>query len=167
MASMESSLTPSAKAATLSTEVRGLPYATVTSRLKEVVVSAVARLCATSLDERLARGVPQETSKALQARAVLLGHDRTRQAMADSLMRLLDLALHKGRARRGRVEAVPDRLAGLLPLVDQVTAALREPGMSVQALATVSRLLTDGTGPVYNPRSTVDLASALRGTLPS
>jgi hypothetical protein len=87
--------------------------------------------------------------------------------MADSLMRLLDIALGTERAHRGTMEAVPGRLAGLLPLVDQVTAALRGPGMSVQALATVSRLLTDGTGPVYNPRSTVDLASALRGTLPS
>ncbi len=163
---MERSFTPSAKLAALGTESRVLPYGTVTSRLKEVVVRAVARLCATSLDERLASGMPQETSKALQARAVVLGHDRTRQAMADSLMRLLDIALGQERAHRGTVEAVPDRLAGLLPLVDQVTGALRAPGMSVQALATVSRLLTDGTGPVYNPRSTVDLASALRGTLP-
>ena len=163
---MESSFTRSAKISALGTERRGLPCGTATSRLEEVVVRAVARLCATSLDERLASGIPQETSKALQARAVLLGHDRTRHAMADSLMRLLDMALGTERARRGTAEAVADRLAGLLPLVDQVTAALRAPGMSVQALATVSRLLADGTGPVYNPRSTVDLASALRGTLP-
>jgi hypothetical protein len=166
MAIMESSFTPSAKTAALGTEVRGLPYGTLTSRLTEVVVRAVVLLRATSLDERLARGTPQGTSKALQARAVLLGDDRARHAMADSLMRLLDIELGKERAHRGTVKAVPDRLAGLLPLVDQVTAALREPGMSVQALATVSRLLTDGTGPVYNPRSTVDLASTLRGTLP-
>jgi hypothetical protein len=166
MASMERSFTPSAKLAAPGTERRGLPYGTVTSRLEEVVVRAVARLCATSLDERLASGMPQETSQALQARAVHLGQDRNRQAMADSLVRLLDIALHKERAHRATVEAVPDRLAGLLPLVDQVTAALREPGMSVRGLATVSRLLTDGTGPVYNPHSTVDLASALRGTVP-
>jgi hypothetical protein len=163
---MESSFAPSAKAPALGIEVRGLPLGMLTSRLEDVVARAVARLWATLLDERLARGVPQETSKPLQARAVLLGHDRTRRAMADSLMRLLDIALGKQRAHRGTFEAVPDRLVGVLPLIDQVTAALREPGMSVQALAKVSRLLTDGAGPLYNRGSTVDLASALRGTLP-
>jgi hypothetical protein len=123
----------------------------------------VARWRAARLDRALAAGTPPEASAALALRAQRLIEPERRHCIALALRRVL----HEGsRPRRTQVVSSAAPLAAAVDPLGLLADTLDEPGpVSAQGVAQALLLLTDGTGPLYNPRASVSLpASAARAT---
>jgi hypothetical protein len=120
-----------------------------------------ARLRAGRLDRALAAGTPPEASAALALRAQQLIEPGRRHCIAAALRRVL-------RERPGESQIMPARarLAAAINPLSRLADTLDEPGpVSAQGVAQALLLLTDGTGPLYNPRASVSLpAGAARAT---
>lgn len=114
-----------------------------------------ARWRSRRLDRALARGISPEAGPALALRARHLTELRRRRAIAGALRRVVRDAGRPSYARiapdRSRVEAARSELS---LLADAIAAPgpVAAPGVA-QALI----LLTDGTGPLYNPGSGASL----------
>jgi hypothetical protein len=119
-----------------------------------------ARVRSRQLDEELAEGTPPETAAALALRARRLTALSRRRAIAGSLRRVI----------RDACRGVPPSQARISPRLSQVIAAsddlarladaLAIPGpVAARGVAQAWILLTDGTGPLYNPNSTANLRS--------
>jgi hypothetical protein len=123
----------------------------------------MARLLAVSLDRRLAAGRPAESSTLLAARAQTLVAPDERRALASNWEHLLEVTRTQPGRRLRRVPVCRDRIAVAEPMIRQMILALVAPHpVPASGVAAVSRLLGDGTGPLYNRRSPTDLLSALR-----
>jgi hypothetical protein len=122
-----------------------------------------ARLRARSLDRALAAGRPSEASADVALRARRLTELSKRRELARTLKDLI-----------ARARPVPTSLAAarvpiarhaVLTYSDQLTRLVDElltPGpVAAAGVAQVQLLVTDGTGPLYNPTSRVDLATAV------
>jgi hypothetical protein len=120
-------------------------------RLRDRLVVALRSL---SLDTALADGTPSEAHGALALRARRLTSLPRRRELALAIRRLLREADRPARRSRLRVR----------PLTERVSAASRELAtlaeglgqstpVSARGVAQALILLTDGTGPLYNPRS--------------
>jgi hypothetical protein len=140
--------------------VTGVASLTVTvSRTPEIQIAPPARLRdrliigigPRHLDVALANGVPSETNSVLALRARHLTRQSRRRELAEGIRTVLD--------RAGRGPSL-----GISPLGARVTAAsdelarladsLAQPGpVAPRGVAQALLLLTDGTGPLYNPRS--------------
>ncbi len=121
----------------------------------------VARLRSASLDARLAAGSSPGSDLLLRARADQLGQEDTRRRLADGWGQVLAIAQGGRRRRSAQVAPVANRVVAALPAIDQLVARLRDPETPIDVVAGASRLLSDGTGPVYNRQSPVDLRVAL------
>jgi hypothetical protein len=141
----------------------------LTGRLDALVVACrprlsdrlTARLRARRLDRALAQGTPPEASAPLALRAQRLTEPDQRSSIARELRRILREAAHESRrpefARilpsRGSVWAARDELRRLAD-------TLEDPGpVAAAGVAQARILLTDGTGPLYNPGSRTTLLS--------
>jgi hypothetical protein len=130
----------------------------------------LARFLATRLDRELADGTSPEASASLAARAIRLTSLEFRRDLATSVQRILVAA--------GQPPAVPAsqavtayplrvplcrvRISQSAALLAELTAQLAEPGpVLVQGVAMVSRLLADGTGPLYRQACRDDLAAII------
>ncbi len=119
-----------------------------------------ARWRAHRLDLALADGVSPEASTALALRAQRLTEPDRRWSIAGALRRIVGEA-EAGRCRRralGRVapnaRAVQEAREALALLAD----TLADPGpVAAHGVAQAWLLVTDGTGPLYNPHSRVSL----------
>jgi hypothetical protein len=106
------------------------------------------------LDRALAQGAPPEASPALALRARRLTELPRRRSLAGAVCRIVREAhegSHRSRAMvqpdRNRVEAARDELTALADgLADPRPA-------TAHGVAQAWLLVTDGTGPLYNPRS--------------
>lgn len=116
----------------------------------------LARCAAARLDRELAAGTSPETSASLAARAMQLTSMKYRRELATSVRRML--------ATAGAPPAVTPTIAGhplRLPLsrarirqsavpLGALACSLTTPGpVPVQGVAMISRLLADGSGPLY------------------
>ena len=123
----------------------------------------MTRLLAPSLDRKLAEGRSPESHLLLAARSQILVSPVKRRALADAWADLLAQA----RTPTGpRHPAVPINGSSILSDELDVRALLavlvaQTPGQ-VRGIALLSWLLTDGTGPVYNPHRADELAGLLR-----
>jgi hypothetical protein len=121
----------------------------------------LSRAFGASLDRRLAAGCPPETALLLAARAQDIVSMRARQAMAADWDHLLRVA----RFSQSRSPLVPLRGRAIVaaePAIRELMRALINPlPVRAQGVAMATILLTDATGPVYNPHSPVTLAAAL------
>jgi hypothetical protein len=119
----------------------------------------LARLMGTTLDRQLAAGHPPEASRLLAVRARELASWEARSSLARHWENLLAVV---GR-RRAHVPLCRRRIDGaahdVREMVDALVVPLPTPARGV---AMASLLLTDGTGPLYNHDSAVDLHAALR-----
>ena len=102
------------------------------------------------LDVALANGTPPESSAALALRARRLTRLSRRRELARTIRRISQCA-PRGRwgvsPLRGRVAAASDEL-------ETLAEALAEPNpVSARGVAQALLLVTDGTGPLYNPYS--------------
>jgi hypothetical protein len=120
------------------------------------------RILGATLDRQLAAGCPPETNRLLALRAQELASWRFRSALAWHWQNLLAV-VERGTAR---VPLCRIRIADAVPDVREMCDALIlwRP-TPARGVAMASMLLRDGTGPLYNPESTVDIHEALRETI--
>jgi hypothetical protein len=141
------------------TIVTGDPLAVRPSRLTSRVL---ARLLGASLDRQLAAGHAPESSPLLAERAQHIVAIRTRQELARNWENLLRVARQTHGthhpARPIRSERVVAAESAVRELVRRLTVPLP---VAARGIAMATALLTDASGPVYNPRSRVSLAAAL------
>jgi hypothetical protein len=118
----------------------------------------VARWRARRLDLALAAGMPPEADPAMALRARRLTDLACRRSIAETLRRFVREA-HEGAApslvrifpSRRRVRSASDQLS-------QLANTLAEPGpVSAHGVAQAWLLITDGSGPLYNPSSPASL----------
>lgn len=126
----------------------------------------LARWRQTTLDTQIAAGLPAERLRLRAVRAGMLTEPARRRKLAKFWAALLtragDQALHARSwvpVQRSRVLAAEDEIRQLIALLG---AALPVPARGV---AMANLLLTDGSGPIYDPRSRVDLRAAVRDAI--
>jgi hypothetical protein len=110
------------------------------------------------LDLELAAGVPSEAAAPLALRARRLTQLSRRRSIADAFRRIVREA-HEG-ARLSYVRITPSRgrVALASDELSRLAATLAEPGpVAARGVAQAWMLLTDGTGPLYNPSSPANL----------
>jgi hypothetical protein len=129
-----------------------------------VIDRLLAQLQAPTLDRRLAAGSGHD--RLALVRADVLRERATRAALADGWAAVLERA---GRPRAmidARVPVVRARVgaaeADIRALIDVLRDSLPVPARGV---AMASRLLSDGTGPLYSARNREDLRAAVREAL--
>ena len=127
-------------------------------------------LLAARLDRELADGTSPETSASLAARAIRLTSMEFRRDLAASVQRILVAAgqppavpaWQAVAAHPPRVPLRRARISQSAALLAELAAQLAEPGpVPVQGVAMVSRLLADGTGPLYRQACRDDLAAII------
>ncbi|MGP0031826.1 MAG: hypothetical protein ACLPVF_15130 [Acidimicrobiales bacterium] len=120
-----------------------------------------ARLCAPSLDRRLASGRAPESHRLLAARAGQLVSPTLRTELAQNWRDLLELA-RRAPARNRCVPLCRDRIVAAEGAVQSMLSALSAPRpASARGVAMASVLLSDGTGLLYNHHCAADLRHAL------
>jgi hypothetical protein len=134
----------------------------------------LARCQAGRLDLELAEGASPEATPGLAARAMRLTSMAFRRDLAASLQRIVvatgepaqvrsaEVSAPKspGAARPPRVPLRHARISQSAGLLAELASRLAEPGpVPVQGVAIVTRLLSDGTGPLYREASRDDLAA--------
>lgn len=123
----------------------------------------LATLFGPILDRRLASGCPPESGPLMAARAERLVSVPRRRALVRGWQGVLDQAL---RAPRARNPHAPLRRARVIDASGEVRAmlgALSNPlPVSARGVAMASRLLSDGTGPLYNRNCPLHLSTALQ-----
>jgi hypothetical protein len=126
----------------------------------------MARVLASSLDRRLARGCAPESHRLLAARAQVLVAPVMRDVLSGNWANLLTRARTDPTTRDPRG---PLNRAGLLacePDVAEMLEMIRAPfPIAAAGVAMASDLLSDGTGPVYDRRRSADLALAIRAVM--
>jgi hypothetical protein len=116
------------------------------------------------LDEALAAGTPPEAGAALALRARRLTEPAERRSIADALRRVLREARERPRGSTARIVPSRKRVAAAARELSRLADVLSNPGpVSARGVAEAHLLLTDGTGPLYNPcRGSSLAASAAR-----
>jgi hypothetical protein len=110
------------------------------------------------LDLALAAGAPSETAAALAGRARRLTELSRRRSIADALRRVVREAHEGARPSLVRITPCRRRVAAASDDLSRLAATLAEPGpVEARGVAQAWILLTDGTGPLYNPSSTANL----------
>jgi hypothetical protein len=121
----------------------------------------VARLKSGRLDDELASGGLPQSSRLHAARADQLISPPFRTELADNWEQVLQIAAGKAPPGRGRFIRHRDRIDEAEPQIRELISALRAPSpVSVRGVAAAKQLLTDGTGPLYNPLITSKTALA-------
>jgi hypothetical protein len=114
------------------------------------------------LDRQLASGRPPAAGRVVAARAEYL-LSTARWELVQSWQRVLDQAGRAPRARNPHAPLCRDRIIGaggdVRTMLDVLSSRLP---VSARGVAMAGLLLSDGTGPLYNRSSTVNLPAALR-----
>jgi hypothetical protein len=119
----------------------------------------LARLRARRLDLALAQGAPPEQDAAVALRARRLIDPSQRRSMAEALRRMVRES-HEGRISYAHVHPCRRRVVAASEQLDELAEALSRPGpVAVHGVAEALILLTDGTGPLYNPTSAASLSA--------
>jgi hypothetical protein len=141
----------------------GLAAASI--RVQQGLRSMRARLGQARLDEQLAAGMRPDSDPLLRERARYLLSRDSRLKMALGLGR----ALHKGGRPALHSAQVPVRSQAIrdaAPTLEMLARRLRGSlPIGPQGAAKTKILLTDGSSPLYNPNSEVDLKTAARRAL--
>ena len=112
------------------------------------------------LDRALADGTPPEASAALALRAQRLTELDQRRTIADALRQILHDAREGHRTAPGRVPPSRARVTAASDELSVLADTLDDPGpVSAGGVAQAWMLLTDGTGPLYNPYTRVGLSA--------
>jgi hypothetical protein len=115
-----------------------------------------------ALDRRLASGRPPAAGRFVAARAEYLLSE-ARWKLAQSWQRVLDQARRAPRARNPHAPLcrvrIMDAESDVRTMLDALSSCRP---VSARGVAMAGLLLSDGTGPLYNRSSTVNLPAALR-----
>jgi hypothetical protein len=118
----------------------------------------VARLRSGRLDRALAAGAAPESTTALSLRARRLTALPNRRAIAQAYRRVVREARAPGRRSYVRTTACKSRVVAASEELGRLADTLAQPGpVAPQGAAEAFLLLTDGTGPLYNPKSQLSL----------
>jgi len=108
------------------------------------------------LDHQLAAGAAPSASPALARRAQVLRGWRVRHALARGLENAVVEAVGPPRQHGAAIPVQRDAVLAAQHDLLTLAAALRsEPGPDVRAIAIASVLLSDGAGPLFNPRASL------------
>jgi len=119
-----------------------------------------------ALDAQLAAGRPAEDERRRAVRASALVDPATRGALAGYWQEILARAARPPRPSDARVPLVRSRVLAADAEIRRLIAALRATApVPARGVAIASRLLSDGTGPLYNPKSALDLRLAVRSAI--
>jgi hypothetical protein len=125
----------------------------------------LTRVWGMPLDRRLAAGASPESGRLIALRARSLVVPARRQRLASDWDRLVRIA----RERPATVAHVPlrrDRIVGAEEDIRELQRALRASApVPARGVALASTLLSDGTGPLYNRNSRVDLRAAVQAAI--
>jgi hypothetical protein len=120
----------------------------------------VARWRPRPLDRALARGISPEASAALALRAHRLTEPDRRHSIANALRSILSEAHEGHRPALGRVMLSRARVKAARDELSRLADTLDEPGpVAAGGVAQAWILVTDGTGPLYNPASRIALGA--------
>jgi hypothetical protein len=123
---------------------------------------ALARAFGFQLDRQLAAGRPPESDRLLAARAQHLVSPATRRALADDWEYLLHVVKRAPAPTLGRMALRRSQIAAAESEVRKIAACLRTPlPVAAVGVAAANVLLTDGAGPLHNPRAEIALREAL------
>jgi hypothetical protein len=123
----------------------------------------LATLLGSVLDRRLAAGVSPEASRLLAARAERLASVAFRRNLVRAWNGVLEHALTAPRARDPHAPLCRDRVFAAVGDLQAMLSALSNPfPVPARGVALASRLLGDGTGPLYNRNCPLPLSDALR-----
>jgi hypothetical protein len=126
-------------------------------------VRALARIRPTSLDRRLAAGEGAATDRLLAARAHLIVARPGRLRLADDWEHLLTRARQPIVPRSLRLPVQSTEILAAEHQVRELVALIRQPAhVNPRGIALARLLLTDGAGPLHNPRRSADLIPALQ-----
>ena len=115
---------------------------------------------AARLDRALANGVAPEMSAALALRAQRLTEPDRRWSIAGSLRRIVRDAQQGRQAGPGRVTPDQHAVRAASQELTLLADTLADPGpVAAHGVAQAWLLLTEGTGPLYNPRSCEPLSA--------
>lgn len=127
--------------------------------LSDRLLVAVA---AAKLDRELANGVRQDASAALSRRAQRLIEPSTREQLGRQLRRIVKDA-HERAVTGARVPLNRNQVLEAEDDLRLLASRLQSPArVSARGVAKVRLLLTDGCGPLFYPRGTKDLGTAVR-----
>jgi hypothetical protein len=122
-----------------------------------------ARLQAPSLDRQLAAGRPPQSSRALGIRARQLSSPAGRRQLAEHWIHVLDLAGKPSVPRTPRAPLRRAAVAAAEPSVRQMIALLASSlPIDARGAARAFWLLRDGTGPLHDSRSPLELSAAVQ-----
>lgn len=122
----------------------------------------LAALFGPVLDRQLASGCPPESGALRAARAARLVSAPKRRRLVRDWQRLLDQASRPPRARNPHAPLCRERIIEATAEVRALLGALGTPlPVPARGVALASRLLSDGTGPLYNRSCAVPLSDAL------
>jgi hypothetical protein len=123
----------------------------------------LARLLSFRLDGELAEGRPPEWSRLHAARADHLESVTFRNELADNWDHVMEVAAGRtATPGRSRSPLRRDRVADAEPRIRELVTLLRGPQpVPARGVAVAHQLLTDGTGPLYQPASKTALSEAV------
>jgi hypothetical protein len=125
--------------------------------------SVLARALAPALDRQLAAGRPPRSSHTLSVRALELVSPAARQELAQRWANVLRQASRPPVPRSPRAPLRRAAVAAAaLDLREMISVLTSGRPIDARGAAVASSLLSDGTGPLYNHRSPVDLGTVVR-----
>lgn len=125
---------------------------------------ALATIRGSFLDAKLAAGVSPESARQLGLRARALVVPARRHRLAGDWDRLVRVA--RERPARTKVPLRRDRIVAAEADIRELQRSLRASvPVPARGVALASTLLADGTGPVYNRNSSVDLRVAVQAAV--
>jgi hypothetical protein len=122
-----------------------------------------ARLRARALDRALAAGAPWESEPAVALRARRLTEISKRAELARTLSQLVNRARQASSTATSQVPIARRAVLGATEELSELASELVAPGpVGASGVAQVQLLISDGTGPLYNPHCRTDLATAVK-----
>jgi hypothetical protein len=136
------------------------PWHLVTIRWRDRLLARVREL---DLDRALATGHPADHDRLRALRAATLVAPAARRRLAGNWERVLTNWQQPAGPWEGRVPLQRARVREAADPIRELVGTLRAAGpVPARGVALAHLLLTDATGPLYNGRSRVDLADAVR-----
>lgn len=138
----------------------------ITARRRRPWDRLVAKARSLTLDAELAGGCAPDTERRRLVRAEMLASRRTRVALADGWELVLARSVRPRRAGLARIPLQYQQVRAAEAAIRGLVWALRSGrAVNVQGVAMASLLLTDGTGPLYNPAPSEDLRADIKAAL--
>ncbi len=138
----------------------------ITARRRRPWDRLAARARSLTLDTELAEGRAPDTARLRLVRAEMLASPRARRALAGDWELVLARSARPRHGRPARIPLQSQQVRAAEAGIRRLVGALRAGGsVNVRGVAMANLLLTDGTGPLYNPARSADLRGDVSAAL--